>query len=105
MDKEIRNPMIYNQREYWRSELGIKVGMSKSEAFEKFREWQMKKKTCQRCEGEKLVQFCPIHSICMEAQNERDAEGDDNGSGINQINGLKTLRIEVSEARKRTAIR
>jgi len=47
--------------EHWREKLGVKIGMTKEEALEKFLEWQVNKKTCQRCEGEKYIDYCPIH--------------------------------------------
>ena len=59
----------------WREKLGIEIGMTKDQALEKFIDWQQNKKTCQRCEGDKYVDYCPIHLICEEAQNERDAKG------------------------------
>ena len=53
--------------EYWREKLGVEVGMSKEEALECFREWRLNKKTCERCEGEEYVSFCPVHVICRES--------------------------------------
>jgi len=89
----------------WRQELGIEVGMSKEEALEKFTAWQLKKKTCQRCEGDKYFEYCPIRLVCKEANDVRNVEGDDNRSRINEINGSKTLGIELSSARKRVSLR
>jgi hypothetical protein len=89
----------------WQDEIGITFGMAKDEALEKFREWQLKKKTCQRCEGDKYVQFCLIHLICEEAQNERDAKGNDNRGRTFETDEPKALRIELSETRKRASIR
>jgi len=88
----------------YREDLGIKAGMSKEEAFEKFREWQQTKKTCQRCEGEKYKDCCPVHLICEEA-NERNAKRNDNGRRTSQIDEPKTLRAELSQARKRASLR
>ena len=89
----------------YRKELEIKIGMSKEEALEKFRQWRENMKTCRRCEGDKYISFCPIHLICKEADNVRDAEGNDNRGRAFKIDGFKALRIELSEARKRTSIR
>jgi hypothetical protein len=90
----------------WQSVFGIEFGMSKEEAFEKFIDWQQDKKTCQRCEGDKYWAYCPIRLVCKEANNVRDnAQRDDNGSRINEINGIETLRIISSETRKRASLR
>jgi len=90
---------------HWQGKLDIHFGMSKEEAFEKFRGWREKKKTCQRCEGEKLIEFCPIHLICKEADNVRDAERNDNRGRTFKTDGLETVRTGLSEARKRASIR
>jgi hypothetical protein len=85
---------------------GIEFGMSKEQALEKFIDWQQNKKTCQRCEGEKYVQYCPIHLICKEAQDVNgNAQGNGNGTGTPQINEPETIRINLSEAKKRASIR
>lgn len=90
----------------WRIELGIEKGMSKEEAFEKFTAWQLKKKTCQRCEGDKYFDYCPIRLVCREANDVRDnAQGNDNRSRITEIDGSKTLRVEISEERERISLR
>ncbi len=89
----------------WRIELGIEKGMSKEEAFEKFREWQLNKKTCQRCEGDKYFEYCPIRLVCKEADNVRDAERDDDRGRTFEINGAEPLRTVLSETRKRASLR
>jgi hypothetical protein len=90
----------------WQEKLGIHYGMEKEEALEKFREWRERMKTCRRCEGEKLVDYCEIHLICEEADNEqRNAEGDDNGSRIIEINESQALRTSLFETRKRASLR
>jgi hypothetical protein len=60
--------------EHWREKLGIKVGMTKEEALECFREWRSSKKTCERCDGTEYVEFCPVHLICEEADTAQIAE-------------------------------
>ena len=101
---------MINQIEKWQEKLGIARGMSKEEALEKFREWRGKMKTCERCmdedENKKYVQFCPIHLICEEADNEqRNVEGNDNRGRIVEANESKALRTIFFEGRKRDAIR
>lgn len=72
--------------DHYREELGIKIGMSKEEALEKFREWRLTKKTCDRCEGEKYVAFCPFHLICKEAMDyESRGEVDIGGGDLEDI--------------------
>jgi len=56
--------------DYWRERLGIAPGMSKAEALKTFLEWKENKRTCERCGGEALVDFCPIRLICREADKE-----------------------------------
>jgi hypothetical protein len=90
--------------ETWQEKLNIHYGMEKEEALENFREWREKMKTCQRCECDKYLEFCPIHLICEES-NVRDAERNDNRGRIAQTNESKTLRTELSQARKRVPIR
>jgi len=91
---------------HWQNVLGVTYGMSKEEALEKFREWRERKKTCQRCEGESLVEFCPIRLICMEAENVRNnAERDDNRSGTFKTPELEAVRTSIVEGRKRASIR
>lgn len=89
----------------WREKLGIEIGMTKDQALEKFIDWQQNKKTCQRCEGDKYVDYCPIHLICEEAQNERDAKGNDNRGRTSQTDEPKTLRTELSQTRERASLR
>ncbi len=89
----------------WQEKLDIHFGMTKEEALEKFREWREKMKTCQRCEGEKLVEFCPIHLICKEADNVRHVERNDDRGRTFEINGSETLRTALSEERKRIPLR
>ena len=91
--------------ENWQDKLNISFGMSKEEALENFRIWRETKKTCQRCEFDKYVQFCPIHLICEDANNERDAKRNDNRGRTSQINEPKTIRTELSQTRKRTSLR
>jgi hypothetical protein len=86
----------------WRDEIGIKLGMTKQQALEKFAAWRANKKTCFRCEGEKYIDYCPIHLICKEADN---VTGDDNRGGTLQTDESKALRTEIFEARKRASIR
>jgi hypothetical protein len=66
--------MDQDSREYWRKILGIEIGMTKQEAMQKFREWQEANRTCSRCEGENLVDFCPVRLICEEAKREEGME-------------------------------
>jgi len=56
--------------DYWLERLGITPGMSKAEALEKFLQWKENKRTCERCSGENLVDFCQIRLICREAEME-----------------------------------
>jgi hypothetical protein len=88
-----------------KEQTGIKIGMSKEEAFEKFRFWREKMKTCQRCEDKDLFQYCPFHLICEEADYVRNVEGNDNRSRIDEIDGSKALRTALSENRKRASVR
>ena len=90
---------------HWQDKLDIHFEMIKEEALEKFRAWREKIKTCQHCEGEKLIEFCPIHLICKEANNVRHAERNDNRGRTFKTNGLETVRTGLSEARKRASIR
>ncbi len=95
-----------SEREYWQEELNICFGMSKEDAFENFRQWREGKKTCQRCEGEKYVESCPIKNICKEADNERtDVVGNGNRSRNVEAVEHKALRTNEFEARKRASIR
>jgi hypothetical protein len=94
--------MEHETKEYWRLKLGIEVGMSKDEALEKFRVWREKMKTCERCEGEKYVEFCPIHLICKEADN---VGRNDNGNRTNEVNEPQAPRACIFENRERVAIR
>ncbi len=96
-----------SERGHWQEELNIRYGMPEEEAFENFRIWREKKKTCQRCEGEKYTESCPIKNICKEADRDErtDAKGNDDRRGIDEINGRKTLRIGDFEKRERVPIR
>lgn len=67
---EYNRPMIGKSNDDYRKELSIDLGMLKEEALEKFREWRSTKKMCERCEGEKYVEFCSFHLICEEAEKE-----------------------------------
>jgi hypothetical protein len=53
--------------EHWREKLGIKVGSTKEEGLECFMEWRATQKTCERCDGDAYVSFCPVRLICEEA--------------------------------------
>jgi hypothetical protein len=88
-----------------RERAGITLGMSKDEALEKFRLWRERMRTCQRCECDKYIDFCPFHLICMEADDVRDAEGNDNGDRVVEADGAETLRAGISETRKRASLR
>lgn len=90
----------------YREELGIKIGMSKEEALEKFRTWRERMKTCERCEGEKYIEFCPMHLICKEADNEQqDVGGNDHRSRIDELNEVEGIRTRIFKNRQRTPIR
>lgn len=91
----------------WQEQIDIHFGGSKEEALEKFRAWREKKKTCQRCEGEKYVECCPIKLICKEAnEDERDNVTGNVDRGRNvEVAKHKTLRTEQIEVRKRASIR
>ncbi|MBM4338795.1 MAG: hypothetical protein FJ110_04565 [Deltaproteobacteria bacterium] len=92
--------------ERWQNVLNIHYGMSKEEAFERFREWRERKKTCQRCEGENLVEYCPIRSICMEADYVRDnAKGNDHGGRTFETFEPETFRASLFEARAKASVR
>ena len=72
--------MTHEAISHWREVLGITVGMSRSEALEKFQEWQANKKTCARCEGEKYFNPCPVHLICEAALiAEKEVENEPGG--------------------------
>jgi len=90
---------------YWREILGIEFGITKQEALDRFVTWRTTKKTCQRCEGEKLVEFCEMRIVCKEADDVRNAEGDDNRSRVGKVDESKTVRTELSSERKRIAVR
>lgn len=91
--------------QYWREKLRIEVGMSREEALDRFVEWRSTKKTCQRCEGEKYVDCCPVHLICEETDYVGDAARNDHGSGVVEAPQSQTLRTGLSEKRKRTSLR
>lgn len=64
--------MTWNEEiEKWQQRLDVHFGTLKEQVFEKFKEWQGKKKTCQRCQEElfQYRQYCPIQFICQEAEN------------------------------------
>lgn len=83
-----------------RNELGIEIGMSKEQALEKFMEWREKEKTCQRCEGDKYVCFCPIHLICEEAnlKDEREEVTEYGPGGTIDIGGRPLEEFRLEEA-------
>ncbi len=87
--------------------LGTEIGMTKDQALEQFRTWREKMKTCSRCEGEKYVDFCPVHLICKEATDyeQRNVEGDDHRDGAVEVDELETLRVGIFENRERNALR
>ena len=90
----------------WREELGIQTGMTKEEAFEAFLIWQERQKTCQRCECEKLTNFCPLKNICKEANEYgRNVTRDDNRGRIIETAQSQTDRARLSQERKRATIR
>jgi len=92
-------------KKHWRQKLDIKIGMSKEEALEKFRVWRESKKTCARCEGEKYVEFCPIHLICKEAENVGgDATRNDNRKRVARNTESETVRTRLSKARERNSL-
>ncbi len=90
---------------HWQEKLNIHFGMSKDEALNQFVEWRTEKKTCQRCEGDKLTEFCSIHLICQEADNVRDASRDDNRRRTSEVAQSETVRANLSQKRERVAIR
>ena len=92
--------------QYRQQKLGIQFGMSKEEAFERFGAWREKIKTCHRCEGEKYMEYCPIHLICKEVDNEqRNVTGDDYRGGVFEIDESEALRADVFKTRKRASLR
>jgi hypothetical protein len=101
--KEFERPSSLKSIEGWREELGIKLGMSKEEAFEKFRTWRESKRTCQRCEGEKLAEYCPVNNICKEA--DENVRGNDDRDGTAETSQPETVRANLLEERKRAPVR
>ena len=89
---------------YWQNEISIELGIPKEQALDIFMGWRETRKTCQRCECDEYLQYCNVKLICEEC-NERDAKGDDNGTGIIKVDEPKTLRVGLSQARKRASIR
>jgi hypothetical protein len=90
----------------WQEQLNIHYGMTKEEAFENFRTWREKKKTCQRCEGEKYTEYCPVNLICKEADtDERSITGDVDRSRDVEAVEHKAVRTQFHEERKRTSVR
>ncbi len=90
---------------HWQEKLDIHYGMSKEKALDKFVEWRMTKKTCLRCEGDKLAEFCPVYLICQEADNVRDVARDDNRRRTPKAVELETFRTDLSQKRERAAVR
>lgn len=88
--------------QYWRDRLGIEIGMTKEQALERFIAWRSNKKTCFRCEGEKYIDYCPLHLTCEEADN---AARNVDGGGVVQTNEPEALRSGLFEKRKRATIR
>jgi len=58
----------------WRDRLGILPGMSRHEALEKFRAWREDKATCRRCEEKDYTKFCPVATVCRQANEEEVSE-------------------------------
>jgi hypothetical protein len=89
LKKELERPISPKTPEGYRDELGINIGMAKEQALGKFLEWQQTRKTCDRCEGEKYVAYCPVNVICKEAmlsetiteEMEESYGGDGEGEG------------------------
>ncbi len=97
---------MINDISHWREVLEISVGMSKEQALEKFAEWRSTKKTCQRCEGEKLTDYCQLKLICMEVDYVNgNASGNDNRRRTSKAFESKTVRTPVSTDRVRTPLR
>ncbi len=83
---------------YWQEKLGIEFGMTKQEALEKFHQWREKKKTCERCECESYLSYCPVRLICEEAEEGEheyeSARGQiDSGSGAPEGPGDKEISL------------
>jgi len=71
--------MHHETKEHWREKLGIELGMSRTEALDKFLEWKDKQHTCDRCEeGKHYQRECPIVGPCTQAK-ERRVEDEGNG--------------------------
>lgn len=79
-----------------REKLGIKLGMSKEEALEKFMQWKADKRTCERCEEDKLSQFCDLRSICKEAE---DGAIKDRAVNIGKEPGRSVRHLKVNALR------
>ncbi len=97
--------MEHETKEHWRERLGIEIGISKQRAFEIFLEWRSTKKTCDRCEGDKYFDLCPVRLICQEADNVRDATGNDNRTRATKTPEPQTVRAGVPSHRKRDSLR
>ena len=69
---EMERPVTLKTPAEYQEELGIKFGMSKQDALERFREWRDSKKTCERCEGSQYKIYCPYALICEEAGKEEE---------------------------------
>jgi hypothetical protein len=83
---------------HWRERLGIEVGMSREEALGNFREWRETKKTCQRCGGDKYVDYCPIHLVCQESELEEEVIADES-AGREIDSGSRTYEnIGIAQA-------
>lgn len=103
---EFNGPALLWEPAGWRAELAIELGMTKDQALEKFLEWQGTKKTCQRCEGEKYWDYCPIRLICKEANNVRnDAQRDVDRGRTAETPESEAVRAQFSAARERASIR
>ena len=92
---------------YWRQVTGIEPGMIKSEALARFTEFK-DNPTCRRCEGNSFKQFCTANLICEQAYDEeviKNVGGDDNRNRVDETDESQTFRVELSQARKRDAVR
>jgi len=106
LQEELTRPITLKSLSEWREKMGIQVGMSKDEAVDRFIEWRASKKTCERCEGDKYIEYCPVHLICKEADEyERNATRNDNGSGVTEAVKFKAIRADISQERKRSSLR
>lgn len=97
--------MEHETTEHWRDRLEIQVGMSKATALERLVEWRTTKKTCQRCEGEKYFDNCPMRLIREEADYVGDASRNGNRRRVVETARAETLRTQVPEKQKRASLR